>query len=188
MEKRELEYFKGDELAASVWRNKYALKHEDSPEEMHRRLASEFAKVEVQYSKVQHPTTLNKLSEYGKKRFAKVETLFEATERMFGYFKDFKYIIPQGSVMATLGSKVTASLSNCFVIESPHDSYSGIMKADEQLAQLMKRRGGVGLDISTLRPAGVVVNNSAKTSTGAASFMERFSNTCREVAQQGRRK
>jgi len=105
----------------------------------------------------------------------------------YNYFKDFKYIIPQGSVMSSLGTDTIASLSNCFVIGQPIDSYGGILQKDQELVQLMKRRGGVGLDISTLRPRGTDVTNSAKTSTGAASFMERFSNSTREVAQEGRK-
>lgn len=101
--------------------------------------------------------------------------------------ENYKYIIPQGSVMSSLGTPTIASLSNCFVIGQPRDSYGGILQKDQELVQLMKRRGGVGLDISTLRPRGFKVTNSAKTSTGAASFMERFSNSTREVAQEGRK-
>lgn len=164
MDKQLLEYFKGDELAAKVWKDKYAMEVEVTPLDMHIRLAKQFAKAEKQYKNPINEETILKL------------------------LKDFKYIIPQGSVMFGLGNKdVKASLSNCVVVDSPHDSYGGIMKTDEELAQLMKRRCGVGVDISTLRPKNAIVNNAAKTSTGAVSFMDRFSNTTREVAQDGRR-
>ena len=166
------EYFKGDELAASVWINKYAQKdsfghiYEKNPEEMHHRLAREFARIERNYP--------NPLSE---------EEIFELLDR-------FKYIIPQGGPMAGIGNDhQVASLSNCFVIGSDHpaDSYGGIMKIDEEQVQLMKRRGGVGHDLSHIRPTGSPVMNSALTSTGIVPFMERYSNSTREVAQDGRR-
>jgi ribonucleoside-diphosphate reductase alpha chain len=161
-------FFNGDELAASVWQGKYALSNEKTPDDMHKRLATEFARIR------------------GKKDLSK--SYDEHYEDIYGYFKGFKYIVPQGSVMSMLGNKdKVGSLSNCFVIGEVPDSYGGIMQKDEELAQLMKRRGGVGLDISSLRPANTVVNNAAKTSTGAISFMERFSNSTREVAQAGRR-
>ena len=128
-----------------------------------------------------HRDRLQKLSEYCKIR----KNLYE--EYIYNFFKDFKYIIPQGSIMSQLGSKSIGSLSNCFVIGTPEDSYGGIFQKDEEMAQLMKRRGGVGLDISTLRPKDTSVSNAAKTTTGAVSFMHRFSNTTREVAQNGRR-
>ena len=109
-------------------------------------------------------------------------------ERIYEYFKDFKYIVPQGSIMSTLGTNIVASLSNCYVVEEPGDSYGYILQTDQELAQLYKRRGGVGTGISKLRPSGATTNNTAKSSTGAVSFMERFSNTTREVAMNGRRK
>lgn len=176
-------YFKGDELAATVWLSKYATKGDKTPDDMHKRMAKEFAKIENEYlseigiSAVQ----FNDLSKYGKNR----DDLTENS--IYSLFKDFKYIIPQGSIMSQLGSKVIGSLSNCFVVESPKDSYGGIFNSDQQLAQLMKRRGGVGIDISTLRPLGAKTSNVAQSSTGAVSFMHRFSNTTREVAQNGRR-
>jgi len=166
------EYFGGDELAASVWIDKYALKNENeellerTPDDMHRRIAREFARIEKKYP--------NPMSE----------------ELIFSLLQDFKYIIPQGSPMAGIGNhRQIASLSNCFVIGSNHssDSYGGIMKTDEEQVQLMKRRGGVGHDISHIRPAGSSVKNCANTSTGVVPFMERYSNTTREVAQDGRR-
>lgn len=162
-------YFKGNELAKKVWEDKYALKNkegeliEKSPKEMWRRMAKEFARIESNYP--------NPLSE----------------DEIYELFKDFNQVIPQGSIMNGLGNPQVMSLSNCTVVDSPVDSYGGIMYADEQLAQLMKRRCGVGLDISSLRPNGSSVNNAAGSSTGAVSFMERFSNTTLEVAQGGRR-
>jgi len=166
------EYFKGDNLAAGVWMNKYALKNssgdifEKSPEDMHNRIASEIARIEQKY-----PNPLD------------YETIYEL-------LKDFKYIIPAGSPMAGIGNNLQASsLSNCFVIgnEGNSDSYGGIMKIDQEQVQLMKRRGGVGHDLSHIRPRGSKVKNSALTSTGIVPFMERYSNSTREVAQDGRR-
>ena len=165
-------YFKGDELAAKVWVTKYALKdsfgniYEKSPTEMHRRLAKEIARIEKKYP--------NPLSE----------------EQIYDLLKDFKYIVPAGSPMSGIGNKHQAvSLSNCFVIgdDNPADSYGGIMKVDQEQVQLMKRRGGVGHDLSHIRPKGSPVSNSALTSTGVVPFMERYSNSTREVAQDGRR-
>ena len=166
------QYFKGDELAASVWINKYAMKdsfgnlYEKSPEDMHRRLAKEFARIESKYS--------NPMTE----------------DEIFELIRDFKYVIPQGGPMTGIGNSYqVASLSNCFVIghSSIADSYGGIMKIDEEQVQLMKRRGGVGHDLSHIRPSGSAVLNSALTSTGVVPFMERYSNSTREVAQDGRR-
>ncbi len=166
------EYFRGDELAARVWANKYALKDsygnlfEKNPDEMHRRLAKEIARIENRYP--------NPMSE----------------EQVYGLLKEFKYIIPQGGPMSGIGNKYQiASLSNCFVIghKNPADSYGGIMKIDQEQVQLMKRRGGVGHDLSHVRPQGSPVLNSALTSTGVVPFMERYSNSTREVAQDGRR-
>lgn len=169
--KESTKYFSGDELAAQVFLGKYALTNpttgyilESTPDEMHKRLAREFARIEEKYP--------NPLSE----------------EEIYGWLKDFKYIIPQGSPMSGIGNSFqTVSLSNCFVIQSPFDSYGGILKTDQEEAQLMKRRGGVGFDISTIRPRGLSTSNAAKTTDGIGVFMERFSNTCREVAQGGRR-
>jgi len=165
-------YFSGDTLAANVWMNKYALKDSDgmvyelTPDDMHRRLASEVARIERSYP--------NPISE----------------EELYELFKDFRYIIPQGSPMAGIGNNFqVSSLSNCFVIggDGNYDSYGGIMKIDQEQVQLMKRRGGVGHDLSHIRPTGSPVKNSALTSTGIVPFMERYSNSTREVAQDGRR-
>jgi len=170
--KASLDYFKGDELAAQVWVNKYALKdsnghiYEATPNDMHHRIASEIARIETKYP--------NPLSE----------------SFIFNLIKDFKYIVPQGSPMTGIGNPYQiASLSNCFVIgnEGDSDSYGGIMKIDQEQVQLMKRRGGVGHDLSHIRPKGSAVKNSALTSTGVVPFMERYSNSTREVAQDGRR-
>lgn len=183
-----LSYFRGDELAAGVWQGKYAIEGEQTPDDMHKRLAKEFARIESIYQHdrkthlgLQSPATFNKLSHYGRHR----DELDE--EDIYNFFKDFKYIVPQGSIMSQLGAKSIGSLSNCFVVGQPEDSYGGIFQKDEEMAQLMKRRGGVGIDISTLRPQGTSTSNAAKSSTGAVSFMHRFSNTTREVAQNGRR-
>jgi ribonucleoside-diphosphate reductase alpha chain len=185
--KNALDYFKGDDLAATTWLNKYALRDgdghlvESGPADMHRRMAKEFARIEAKYT----PVPAEKralLSTYGQAR----ERLDE--ERIFKLFDGFRDVVPQGSVMASLGDGYRlASLSNCVVVPSPVDSYGGIFHNDQQLAQLFKRRCGVGFDLSTLRPEGAAVSNAARTSTGAVSFMERFSNTTREVAQKGRR-
>ncbi|MBK7556399.1 MAG: adenosylcobalamin-dependent ribonucleoside-diphosphate reductase [Flavobacteriales bacterium] len=182
-----LRYFSGDDLAATTWLNKYVLRDgkghlvEQSPTDMHRRMAKEFARIECNYAPL--PAERKELlSRYGQQR----KPLDES--RIFDLFDGFRDVVPQGSVMASLGDPYRlASLSNCVVIPSPLDSYGGIFRNDQQLAQLFKRRCGVGFDLSTLRPEGAAVSNAARTSTGAVSFMERFSNTTREVAQKGRR-
>ena len=166
------EYFGGDELAAQVWVNKYALKdsqgnlYERTPEDMHWRLAREIARIEKKY-----PNPLNE-------------------QELFDLFDHFRYIVPQGSPMTGIGNNFqVSSLSNCFVIgvDGEADSYGGIFKIDEEQVQLMKRRGGVGHDLTHIRPEGSPVKNSALTSTGIVPFMERYSNSTREVAQGGRR-
>lgn len=180
-------YFNGEELPAKVFVDKYAMKdlsgkiYETNPEQMHRRLAKEFARVEEKFNYIKIDD-VKTLSAYGRTR----EYLTE--DSIYDLFKDFKYVIPQGSVMAMLGNEFQiGSLSNCFVLPEVPDSYGGILYADQQLIQFSKRRGGVGIDISTLRPDKMAVSNAAGSSTGAISFMERFSNSCREVAQNGRR-
>jgi ribonucleoside-diphosphate reductase alpha chain len=165
-------YFNGDGLAASVWANKYAMKdsfgkiYEKTPENMHQRLAAEFERIEKKYS---NPLTFDEI---------------------FAVLKDFKYIIPQGGSMTGIGNRYQiSSLSNCFVIghNKRADSYGGILRLDEEQVQLMKRRGGVGHDLSDIRPKGSPVMNSALNSTGIVPFMERYSNSTREVAMDGRR-
>lgn len=181
-----LSYFKGDELAATTWINKYAVKKSDgtyaelTPDDMHQRMAKEFGRVEARYNKIK--TSKEGLSVYGKGR----KKLSE--KAIYGLFKDFKYVIPQGSVMFGLGNhEIIASLSNCVVIPPVFDSYGGIFYTDQQMAQLFKRRCGVGVDLSDLRPKDAKVSNAAGSTTGAVSFMNRFSGTTREVAQNGRR-
>lgn len=182
-------YFNDDELAASTWINKYALKNNEgqflelTPDDMHIRMAKEFARIEQKYdSQFQLNGNSKLLSKYGQER----EFLNE--KKIVSYFKKFKYIIPQGSVMSSLGNSfVFSSLSNCIVLPEIFDSYGGIFYTDQQMAQLFKRRCGVGIDISTLRPSGFKVANAAERTSGAVSFMERFSNTTREVSQSGRR-
>ena len=163
-------YFGGDELAANVFVTKYALTDkggnilESNPDQMHRRLAGEFFRVESKYP--------NPMSE----------------DEIYHLLKDFKYVVPQGSPMSGIGnSHQIQSISNCFVIESPYDSYGGILKTDQELVQIAKRRGGVGFDISTIRPRGRTTANCARTTDGIEVFLDRFSNSCREVAQNGRR-
>ena len=183
------EYFKGDSLAASVWKSKYAIEGEETPDDMHMRMAKELAKIEELNERTQNFLKENEvgiLSELGQDLYTGALNLNES--EIFEYFKDFKYIVPQGSIMSMLGNKYKiGSLSNCFVIGQPYDSYGGIMQKDQELVQLMKRRGGVGIDISTLRPNSTKVSNAAGSSTGAVSFMHRYSNSTREVAQNGRR-
>jgi ribonucleoside-diphosphate reductase alpha chain len=168
--KHSLKYFKNEKLPANVWINKYALKdsdgniYEKDPNDMHDRIANELARIEQKYN--------NPISK----------------DDIFNLIKDFKYIVPQGSPMSGIGNNnQTVSLSNCFVVGNNADSYGGIFLTDQEQAQLMKRRGGVGHDLSHIRPKGTSVKNSALSSTGVVPFMERYSNTTREVAQDGRR-
>ncbi|MBT5273338.1 MAG: adenosylcobalamin-dependent ribonucleoside-diphosphate reductase [Flavobacteriales bacterium] len=182
-------YFNGDELAGTTWMNKYAMKDYDgefvekNPDDMHKRMANEFGRIEADYKlKYNLNGSAKFLSKYGQER----EDLTEA--KVYSLFKEFGYIIPQGSVMSSLGNHYKlASLSNCIVVPELHDSYGGVFYTDQQLAQLFKRRCGVGVDISNLRPAGSSVSNAAGSTSGAVSFMNRFSHTTREVAQNGRR-
>lgn len=179
MSDKSLNYFKGDDLASSVWIGKYKYQGEETPNDMHKRMSKELYRAESKYNVDKKLKKM--LSSYGQKRKSLTE------EKIYHYLKDFKYIIPQGSIMSILGTDTIGSLSNCVVVKQPYDSYGGIMRTDEELAQLFKRRCGVGVDISDLRPSGSVTDNAAKTSTGAVSFMNRFSETTREVAQSGRR-
>lgn len=165
-----IDYFGGDDMAADVFVKKYALRDENhelletTPDDMHRRLAREFARIEAKYP--------NPMSE----------------NEIFELLRDFKYIVPQGSPMSGIGNDYSIqSLSNCFVIQAPFDSYGGLLCTDQEQVQIMKRRGGVGFDISTIRPAGLITSNASRTTDGIAVFMQRFSNSCREVAQGGRR-
>ena len=166
-----LKYFGGDELAANVFMTKYCLRDkkgnfvEKTPDDMHHRLAKEFARMEDKFEG-------NALTE----------------DEIYSFFKDFKYIVPQGSPMMGIGNNyVNVSLSNCVVVDSPEDNISSIMDTGKDLANLFKRRCGVGLDLSGLRPAGGVVNNSARTTSGAWSFSDFYSYVCRMIGQNGRR-
>lgn len=165
-----LNYFQGDEFAAKLFPDKYALTPEDgvfeelTPDDMHWRLAREFHRIELKYP--------NAMSE----------------KDIYGLLKDFRYVVPQGSPMAGIGNPYQImSISNCFVLNSPLDSYAGIMQTDQEQAHIMRRRGGVGFDLSNIRPKGLPTKNAAKTTDGIGIFMERYSSTCREVAQNGRR-
>lgn len=168
--KASTEYFHGDEFAASVFATKYSLQNSNgeflelTPDDMHHRLAKEFARIEKKYD--------NPMSE----------------KEIYSLLKDYRYIVPQGSPMNGIGNTYQIqSISNCFVIDTPYDSYGGILKTDQEEVQIMKRRGGVGFDISSIRPKGMRTTNAAKTTDGILPYMDRFSNTCREVAQDGRR-
>jgi ribonucleoside-diphosphate reductase alpha chain len=178
-----LEYFKGDELASNVFKSKYAQEEDLTPDDMHKRMAKEFAKIEYKYQgSIKENKNNDKLSNYGKKR----EYLTE--QSIYELFKDFKYIVPQGRIMAGLGVYDSyRSLSNCLRLPPPKDSYSSITYVDATLVAAAKRGCGYGLGISNLRPKGVHVKNSANSSTGAVSFMPRYSFSTREVAQDGRR-
>lgn len=173
--KASLEYFNGNELAASVFLSKYALRNEigglleDTPEKMHRRIAKEFSRIEA-------------------KKYVNTELSPLTEEEIYNYISEFGEIIPQGSPMYGIGNDFQeSSISNCFVADSPEDSYGGILHTDQQLVQLSKRRAGVGVDISKLRPKGMATKNAARTTTGVIPFCERYSNSIREVGQNGRR-
>jgi len=188
-----LKYFEGDSLAADVYLTKYALRNkenlilEPTPAYMHMRIAKEFARVEQKFAS---PLSLKEIF----KLLSDVDHLSDeeiaaaSEDELIQASRGFGRIIPQGSPLSGIGNHdQIQSLSNCFVIDSPHDSYGGILKTDQEEAQIMKRRGGVGFDISNIRPKGMPTSNAARTTTGIGTFMERFSNTCREVGQDGRR-
>jgi ribonucleoside-diphosphate reductase alpha chain len=184
-----LEWFGGDDLAAGVFAGKYALRDADgnllekTPSEMHDRLAREFARIEDNYCK----TTEGALDSVMQLSFEEIRNMLSEWDEHLGR-QVFGKTVPQGSPMAGVGnSHRLLSLSNCFVIEAPYDSYAGILHTDQEQAQIMKRRGGVGFDISNIRPGGIAVANAAGTSDGIEIFMDRYSNTTREVAQNGRR-
>jgi ribonucleoside-diphosphate reductase alpha chain len=150
-------------MKEQVLRSKYILASEKCADDMHRRLAKEIARIDGRYPKP------------------------KSEQEFYSWLKDFQFIVPQGSIMYGTGRNSPVSLSNCFVIGLEEDSYGAIMKADEELVQIAKRRGGVGFDLSNIRPKGAKVDNSAHSATGVVSFMHRFSNSCREVGQDGRR-
>lgn len=188
-----LSYFGGDELAASVFVSKYALRNNDgdllekTPTDMHLRLTKEFARIEAKYP---NPLSENEifclLADVDHLDVTQKSTM--TLEQLAAESRGIGAVVPQGSPMSAMGNPYKLqSLSNCFVIDSPQDSYGGILFTDQEQAQIMKRRGGVGFDISTIRPKGMSTANAAGTTDGIGVFMERFSNTCREVAQGGRR-
>lgn len=213
MDNQLLEYFNGDTMAASVWADKYQMKDtngnavETTPADMHRRLANEFARVEYgyiekefeavqitekidEYSTTTHFNKIGELSPFGQQLLNKRvhQSEQDIADELFSYFDHFKQIVPQGSIMSNLGNKyVFASLSNCFGIAPPNDSYAGICRTDQELLQVNKRRGGGGTHLSNLRFKNAAVSNAAKSSSGVVSFAERYSNSTREVAQEGRR-
>ena len=188
-----LKYFNGDELASSVFVDKYALRTpkgdllELTPTDMHRRIAKEFARIEKKYpNPMSEKDIFCLLADVDHLDASQIEKM--SLDELAAESRGLGPIVPQGSPMSAIGNAFQyQSLSNCFVIQSPYDSYAGILKADQEQAQIMKRRGGVGFDISTIRPKGIVTANAARTTDGIGVFMERFSNTCREVAQGGRR-
>lgn len=202
MNDQTLKYFEGDTLATEAWLNKYALNGENTPDDMHKRLSLEYAKIEKEF--VDNDEYFNKkietLSQYGEMRFKNIYNILKLKglneynqikmlqdEIFYPLLKDFKYIVPGGSIMANLGKNSPTSLSNCFVIGQPEDNIDSIFEYAKQAAQLYKRRGGVGIDISILRPQGANVNNASKTSTGSVSFMELYSNVTNLIGQSGRR-
>lgn len=190
--KKSLNYFQNNELAAKVWLDKYRADGESTPDDMHRRLADEFARIEYQYfnKMCNNPSSIkDNLSPIGQSvvsvfcRYTKKEL----SNAIYQQFNNFAKIIPGGSVMSTLGVSPYCSLSNCFVLKAPYDSYSSINRTREEQCNLMKRRGGVGKDLSNIRPKGAKVANSANTATGVVSFMHIDSELTRETAQNGRR-
>lgn len=196
-----LRYFRGDELAAQAWANKYALEGEMTPDDMHNRMALEYAKIELKFLKEDEYLSkkIPMLSDYGQQRFGDMKYLIDlqgtgknahyniATNYILPYFLNFKDIIPGGSVMANLGKPSPTSLSNCFVLGQPEDDIESIFNYARDAAQLYKRRGGVGIDISFLRPRNAEVNNASKTSTGSVSFMDLYSEVTKLIGQEGRR-
>lgn len=196
MNEQLLNYFKGDELAATAWKNKYAFRTEEIPKEMHVRMAYSYANAEIKNISKDiidnFETIKENLSDYGKDRFEVIienvgDSNWLAHEVFFHMLQEFKYIIPGGSIMANLGTNTPTSLSNCYVLPSPEDNIESIFDTSRDAAQLYKRRGGVGIDISKLRPSGSAVNNASKTSTGSVSFMTLYSEVTKLIGQSGRR-
>ena len=196
-----LSYFKGDELAAQAWLNKYALEGENTPDDMHKRMALEYANVELKFLKEDEYLSkkIPMLSDYGQQRFGDLKYLIDmqgtgknaqyniANNYILPYFHNFKDIIPGGSIMANLSKDSPTSLSNCFVLGQPEDTIESIFNFARDAAQLYKRRGGVGIDVSFLRPRNAAVNNASKTSTGSVSFMDLYSEVTKLIGQEGRR-
>lgn len=186
-----VKYFEGDELAAKVFLSKYAGEDEKTPDNMHQRLAYNIALIERKYQKelVNKKINIDKLSNLGRNYVRDLceSNDYQIRDKWFQLFKNFKYIVPGGSIMASLGKANNVSLANCFVIDGPQDKMEGIMDKGKEMAYLFMRRGGVGTHLDYLRPNGAMVNNASKTSTGAASFMEYYSTTVKTIGQNGRR-
>lgn len=186
-----VKYFEGDELAAKVFLSKYAGEDEKTPDNMHQRLAYNIAVVERKYQKelINKKINIDKLSDLGRNYVRDLceSNDYQIRDKWFQLFKNFKYIVPGGSIMASLGKANNVSLANCFVIDGPQDKMEGIMDKGKEMAYLFMRRGGVGTHLDYLRPNGAMVNNASKTSTGAASFMEYYSTTVKTIGQNGRR-
>ncbi len=183
-------YFKGDSLAAEVWLNKYATEGEVTPDDMHKRMAKEYTRIERKYLNSREATfgmIVDKLSDYGKERFSNLYMSGFPEDHYYNLMKNFEYIIPGGSIMANLGLNTPTSLSNCFVLGQPDDTIESIFNYARDAAQLYKRRGGVGMDLSLLRPRFSKVNNASSTSTGSVSFAELYSKTTSLIGQDGRR-
>lgn len=186
-----VKYFEGDELAAKVFLSKYAGEDEKTPDNMHQRLAYNIALIERKYQKelVNKKINIDKLSDLGRNYVRDLceSNDYQIRDKWFQLFKNFKYIVPGGSIMASLGKANNVSLANCFVIDGPQDKMEGIMDKGKEMAYLFMRRGGVGTHLDYLRPNGAMVNNASKTSTGAASFMEYYSTTVKTIGQNSRR-
>ena len=186
-----VKYFEGDELAAKVFLSKYAGEDEKTPDNMHQRLAYNIALIERKYQKelVNKKINIDKLSDLGRNYVKDLceSNDYQIRDKWFQLFKNFKYIVPGGSIMASLGKANNVSLANCFVIDGPKDKMESIMDKGKEMAYLFMRRGGVGTHLDYLRPNGAMVNNASKTSTGAASFMEYYSTTVKTIGQNGRR-
>lgn len=186
-----VKYFEGDELAAKVFLSKYAGEDEKTPDNMHQRLAYNIAVIERKYQKelINKKINIDKLSDLGRNYVRDLceSNDYQIRDKWFQLFKNFKYIVPGGSIMASLGKANNVSLANCFVIDGPQDKMEGIMDKGKEMAYLFMRRGGVGTHLDYLRPNGAMVNNASKTSTGAASFMEYYSTTVKTIGQNSRR-
>lgn len=186
-----VKYFEGDELATKVFLSKYAGEDEKTPDNMHQRLAYNIALIERKYQKelVNKKINIDKLSDLGRNYVRDLceSNDYQIRDKWFQLFKNFKYIVPGGSIMASLGKANNVSLANCFVIDGPKDKMESIMDKGKEMAYLFMRRGGVGTHLDYLRPNGAMVNNASKTSTGAASFMEYYSTTVKTIGQNGRR-
>lgn len=189
LSKKITDCFKGDELASEVFLNKYSLNKEETPDDMHKRMAKEFARIIFNYRDKITEDKIRNLSPYGQGffRLLKIQTKEDLQDMIHHYFKNFESIIPQGSVMSGLSSEKPVSLSNCFVLPSPEDTIESIVNTGRNAAQIYKRRGGVGFDISNLRPKGASVNNASSLSTGAVSFMPLYSMITEIIGQDGRR-